>query len=68
MSRDAGTKSGARRCPICGRPAVDACRPFCSKRCARIDLGRWLKGVYVLPGETPADLDRAPPDRDAGEG
>jgi endogenous inhibitor of DNA gyrase (YacG/DUF329 family) len=25
-------------------------RPFCSKRCAEIDLGRWLKGAYVIPG------------------
>ena len=30
------------RCPICGKPPSDAHRPFCSKRCADIDLGRWL--------------------------
>ena len=41
-------------CPVCGKPAVQASKPFCSKRCADIDLGRWLKGSYVIPG-APAD-------------
>ena len=40
-----------RPCPICGKPAVERLRPFCSERCADIDLGRWLKGGYVIPGE-----------------
>lgn len=35
-----------RRCPICGKPAAAGHRPFCSARCADIDLGRWLKGTY----------------------
>jgi uncharacterized protein len=39
------------RCPICGKPASRDNRPFCSKRCAEIDLGRWLKGGYAVPGE-----------------
>jgi hypothetical protein len=39
-----------RKCPICGKPAVDAFKPFCSKRCADIDLNRWLTGSYVIPG------------------
>jgi endogenous inhibitor of DNA gyrase (YacG/DUF329 family) len=39
----------ARRCPICGRPAVAQHRPFCSRRCAIIDLGRWLKEDYRIP-------------------
>ena len=42
-----------RPCPICGRPAVAAHRPFCSPRCRTVDLGRWLKGVYVIPGRPP---------------
>jgi endogenous inhibitor of DNA gyrase (YacG/DUF329 family) len=42
---------GARRCPICGKPPSPRHRPFCSARCADIDLGRWLKGVYRIPGE-----------------
>lgn len=41
--------SAPRRCPICDRPAVAHYRPFCSSRCADIDLGRWLKGVYAVP-------------------
>jgi endogenous inhibitor of DNA gyrase (YacG/DUF329 family) len=36
-------------CPICGKPAAEATRPFCSKRCADIDLNRWLSGVYTVP-------------------
>lgn len=47
-------------CPICGRDTVAKYRPFCSKRCADLDLGRWLKGVYRVPTEeTPAE-DEAP--------
>ena len=38
-----------RDCPICGTPAVEAFRPFCSRRCADIDLGRWLKEGYRVP-------------------
>ncbi|EPX86257.1 Uncharacterized protein putative in bacteria [Rubellimicrobium thermophilum DSM 16684] len=37
-------------CPICGRPAVQRYRPFCSARCADVDLARWLRGDYRLPG------------------
>ena len=36
-------------CPICGKPTDPAIRPFCSKRCADIDLNRWLSGSYVIP-------------------
>jgi endogenous inhibitor of DNA gyrase (YacG/DUF329 family) len=50
--------SRAVRCPICGKPMVAAHRPFCSTRCAQIDLGRWLNGSYAVetdepPGESP---------------
>lgn len=37
-------------CPVCGRPSVPDHRPFCSDRCRQVDLGRWLKGDYVIPG------------------
>ncbi len=47
-------------CPICAKPSDPAYRPFCCRRCADIDLGRWLKGSYVLPGE-PDDTEDAPP-------
>lgn len=42
-------------CPICGKPAVKEHRPFCSRRCADLDLGRWLTGAYVIAGE-PAEI------------
>ena len=44
-------------CPVCStRPAAPKYRPFCSKRCADIDLGRWLKEGYRVPAEeTPDD-------------
>ncbi len=37
-------------CPICGKPDGPLTRPFCSKRCADIDLGRWLTAQYVVVG------------------
>jgi endogenous inhibitor of DNA gyrase (YacG/DUF329 family) len=40
----------ARGCPICGRPADVATKPFCSSRCRDVDLHRWLSGSYVVPG------------------
>jgi endogenous inhibitor of DNA gyrase (YacG/DUF329 family) len=43
-------------CPICGREAQPRFRPFCSQRCAEIDLGRWLTGRYALPGEEEAEI------------
>jgi endogenous inhibitor of DNA gyrase (YacG/DUF329 family) len=37
------------KCPICSRPAVAEYRPFCSRRCADVDLQRWLNGRYAVP-------------------
>lgn len=37
-----------KKCPICGENTVLEYKPFCSKKCADIDLGRWLKGGYVM--------------------
>jgi uncharacterized protein len=56
------------RCPVCGKPAVAATRPFCSTRCADVDLGRWLTGQYRIPGP-PSEQDEDPPaiaDEDPG--
>jgi endogenous inhibitor of DNA gyrase (YacG/DUF329 family) len=39
------------RCPICGRASQPTTRPFCSPRCAQVDLGRWLTGSYAIPAE-----------------
>ena len=36
-------------CPICGKPQELMFRPFCSKRCADVDLHRWFSGVYAAP-------------------
>jgi uncharacterized protein len=41
----------APKCPICGKPMEAAYRPFCSKRCADVDLQRWLTGRYAIPAE-----------------
>ncbi len=38
------------RCPICKQPTETAYRPFCSARCRDIDLSRWLRGTYTIPG------------------
>jgi len=38
-----------RKCPICGKPTSARFRPFCSKRCADVDLHRWLSGNYAIP-------------------
>lgn len=43
------------RCPICGRPVRPESRPFCSRRCADVDLARWLGGVYRIPAAAPPD-------------
>lgn len=48
-----------RGCPICGKPRDPRYHPFCSKRCADVDLHRWLKGSYLIPGaERGAETDR----------
>ena len=44
-----------RPCPICGKPSAQAFHPFCSARCADIDLNRWLSGAYVIPGGKASD-------------
>jgi len=52
-------------CPICGtNAALQKYHPFCSARCADVDLGRWLKGNYVIPGEKVEIPDRDPDEAD----
>ena len=59
--------SGA-RCPLCGKPVDQAFKPFCSKRCADIDLNRWLSGVYAVPVKDDEDEDGTRlPDGEPGE-
>jgi uncharacterized protein len=45
-------------CPICGGPSDIDYRPFCSRRCADVDLSRWLRGAYVFPGPAAESGDR----------
>jgi len=42
-------------CPICEKPTQTAFRPFCSKRCADVDLARWFTGAYAIPADDPED-------------
>jgi len=55
-----------KRCAICGKPADPRFKPFCSKRCADVDLNRWLSGVYVVPtNEAPEDDEQRPSPSDS---
>ena len=45
------SEAPARKCAICGKPQDEKYRPFCSKRCADVDLNRWLSGGYAIPAE-----------------
>ncbi len=62
-----------RPCPICGKPSSQEHYPFCSRRCADIDLNRWLSGAYVIPAkpeeedEMAADPDVAGPEDEGDE-
>ncbi|MHA7852333.1 DNA gyrase inhibitor YacG [Roseovarius sp.] len=46
-------------CPICQKPTDTRFRPFCSKRCADVDLGKWFGGDYAVPSQDPEDMERA---------
>jgi len=49
-------------CPICGRPADPRVAPFCCRRCADVDLGRWLTGMYRVPASEDERDYEPPPD------
>jgi endogenous inhibitor of DNA gyrase (YacG/DUF329 family) len=46
-------------CPICRKPTDPRYRPFCSRRCADIDLGKWFAGDYAVPSSHPEDIAEA---------
>lgn len=46
-------------CPICQKETVAAYRPFCSRRCADVDLARWLNGSYAVPSNDHEDIEEA---------
>lgn len=55
-------------CPVCGKPAEAARRPFCSRRCADVDLSRWFNEDYRIPAEeSDGEADREEGE-DTGEG
>ena len=62
------TKPVRSKCPICGKPADAVLRPFCSKRCADVDLHRWLSGAYAVAATEDEDEDgeRQPKDGESG--
>jgi len=62
------SKPASNVCAICGKPVDARFKPFCSKRCADVDLNRWLSGGYVIPGaQVPDDEEDRPAraDKDA---
>jgi endogenous inhibitor of DNA gyrase (YacG/DUF329 family) len=56
------------KCPVCGKPADAKYQPFCTKRCADIDLGRWLKESYRVPTEEVPGEEDTPPSQPPGQG
>ncbi len=54
---DSGSPRRTPRCPICSAPTELEFRPFCSRRCAEVDLSRWLRGGYAIPGRVDVDED-----------
>ncbi len=47
------------KCPVCGGETVTKHRPFCSGRCADVDLAKWLNGSYAVPSHDPDDIEAA---------
>jgi uncharacterized protein len=52
-----------RKCPICGKPASEATKPFCSEQCRRVDLDRWRTESYRIPVQDDDEDSDAPPKR-----
>ncbi|WP_397543332.1 DNA gyrase inhibitor YacG [Roseovarius salis] len=46
-------------CPICAKATDPRFRPFCSRRCADVDLARWMREDYAVPSRDPEDIERA---------
>jgi endogenous inhibitor of DNA gyrase (YacG/DUF329 family) len=59
---------GENPCPICGKPAAEHFRPFCSARCKDVDLHRWFSGAYAIPAEESAEDSAQERDMDEKEG
>jgi len=61
------TAAKTEACPTCKKPADDVYKPFCSKRCADLDLGKWLDGAYVIAGSSPLDHSIGSDDDETGD-
>lgn len=54
-------------CSMCGQPSTAEYRPFCSRRCADVDLARWLRGDYAIPGPASEVEEESLPGLDTSE-
>ena len=63
-------RASAHACPVCAKPRASGAKyhPFCSKRCADVDLNRWLTGVYAVPVQEDEDEDGLRPVDQARDG
>ena len=57
MANSSPKSASSAKCPICGRPTEVQYRPFCSRRCADVNLSRWLSGAYAIPTRPDDDED-----------
>jgi uncharacterized protein len=62
------SRQEAKPCVVCGKPQVEGFVPFCSRRCADVDLHRWLAGAYAIPAaeDEPESEPGAADEADAG--
>jgi uncharacterized protein len=61
VDRESGGTSAA-PCPVCRKPSVRQFRPFCTRRCADVDLHRWFSDQYAIPVKEDEDEDGALPE------
>ncbi len=70
MAQSKPTSVAQGACPVCRAPTDPDARPFCSRRCADVDLSRWLRGAYAISGDVDDDEDgedtSVPPPPDPG--
>ncbi|HEY1736884.1 MAG TPA: DNA gyrase inhibitor YacG [Methylovirgula sp.] len=67
MSQFAERETKTRGCPICGKAAIADAWPFCSKRCADVDLHHWLAGSYAIPAAAEAEPEIVPDDEGSAD-
>jgi endogenous inhibitor of DNA gyrase (YacG/DUF329 family) len=44
-------------CAMCDRAVDEKFKPFCSKRCADVDLAKWLSGSYAIASDNPEEAE-----------